>query len=117
MSNAIQIIRDADRGQVLQDLQRGLDEIVQAIEADRGQGVGEITLKLKIKSKSEGAYTIIPSLTIKVPQPARLETLAFLDNEGELQRYDPRQPVLPSVVEADFRNNQGGAGARTQTQE
>lgn len=47
MKAAIQIIREADRGQLLTDLQGGLDEIVNGIEQHGGQG--EIVIKLKIK--------------------------------------------------------------------
>lgn len=101
----IQMIRDADRGRVLADLQQGVDEIVTAIENARGAGAGEITLKLKIKSKSEGTYTITPQVSVKVPQPPRADMIAFLDEStGELVRRDPRQPDLPAVVDADFRN-------------
>jgi hypothetical protein len=110
----IEIIRTVDRGQVFADMQKGIDEIVEAIENARGAGVGELTLKLKIKSTSEGVFAITPALTVKVPQPARLDMITFLDDQsGELIRRDPRQPDLPAVVEADFANER----RRAQTQE
>lgn len=107
---AIQLIREADRGQLLDDLQRGVDDIVEAIEAAHGQGTGEVTIKLKIRSEAEGAYKISAALAVKVPQPKRLDTLMFLDaDSGDLVRRDPRQPELPAVVDADFRNRRGSA--------
>lgn len=105
----IPMIRDLDRGRVIPAMQEGVNRIVEAIENNRGAGNGEITLKIKIKSKSEGAYTITPTVTVKVPEATRADTIFFLDEEsGELQRHDPRQPDLPAVVDADFRNNLGG---------
>jgi len=104
MKAAMELIREADRGKLLGDLQQGLDDIVSAIEANRGAGTGEITLKIKIKSKAEGSYTITHDLGVKVPKPARADMLMFLGDDGELQRADPRQPALPSVVDADEFN-------------
>lgn len=106
----IQLLRDADRGRLISDMQEGISSIVDAIEANRGSGTGKLTLTITIKSKSEGAYTLTPSLNVKVPEPARQDMITFLDEQsGELQRRDPRQPDLPMVVEADFRNRTGGA--------
>lgn len=103
--NIIPLIRDADRGHLVGDMQAALDKIVEAIEANRGAGTGKLTLTLTIKSKSEGTYTITPSLTTKVPEAARSDMITFLDEAtGELIRRDPRQPDLPGVVAADFRS-------------
>lgn len=104
MKAAMQIIRDADRGQLLTDMQFGLDDIANAIEKNGG-GVGEITLSFKIKPKAAGAYEIASKLDIKIPQPSRLPAIMFREEDsGEFTRRDPRQPDLPVVVEADFRN-------------
>lgn len=101
----IQMIRDLDRGRVLADMQDGMSRIVDAIENARGAGSGEITLKIKVKSKSEGVYTLSPTVNVKIPEVQRAEMITFLDEQsGELIRRDPRQPDLPSVVDADFRN-------------
>ena len=102
----IQMIRDLDRGRLLADMQEGMSRIVDAIETARGAGTGEIVLKIKVKSKSEGTYHLSPTLSVKVPEPQRAEMVTFLDEQsGELMRRDPRQPDLPSVVDADFRND------------
>lgn len=100
----ISIIRDADRGRVFSDMQEAMDKIVQAIEDNRGAGTGKITLTLTVKSKSEGTYTIGASVNAKVPEPARADTIMFLDSDtGELIRRDPRQPDLPGVTTLDQR--------------
>jgi len=107
---AIQMIREADRGQLLIDAQDGIDQIVQAIEDAHGQGKGKITLTFEITSEVPGAFTIASKLDVKVPQPKRLDAQFFLNDSGELSRTDPRQPSLPQVVEADALNRRRQAG-------
>lgn len=102
--SVIPIIRDADRGRVLSDMQEEIDNIVDGIEANRGVGVGKVTLTLTIKSKSEGTYTISADVKAKIPEPSRADMIMFLGDDGELQRRDPRQPDLPGVTAADFRS-------------
>jgi len=104
MKVAFQMIREADRGQLLIDAQTALDQIVQAIEDAHGVGKGKITLTFEITSEVPGAFTIDGKLDFKVPQPKRLGAQFFLSDSGELSRTDPRQPVLPSVVRADQMN-------------
>jgi hypothetical protein len=102
--NIIPLIRDADRGRLVGDMQDAVDKIVKAIEDNRGAGTGKLTLTLTIKSKSEGTYTITPALTTKIPEAPRADMITFLDEpSGELIRRDPRQPDLPGVTTADFR--------------
>lgn len=104
MKAAIQMIREADRGQIMTDMQQALDDIVEAIENARGDGKGRITLTFEVTSPSPGAFEIKSKLDVKIPAPPRLPTTMFLGEGGELSRHDPRQPVMPSVVDADFRN-------------
>ncbi len=107
----LQMIRDADRTRLLPDMQNAVSEIVEAIELARGAGKGKITLELTISSPSEGAYEIEPKLTVKVPKPPRAKMMTFFNEEtGELERRDPRQPELPEVIAADFRNKVQPAG-------
>ncbi len=110
MKAAIQMIREADQGQLLIDFQEGVDLIVQAIEDAHGAGKGKLTLTFEITSEVPGAFTIASKLDVKVPQPKRLDAQFFLSDSGELSRTDPRQPVLPSVVRADALNRRQGAG-------
>jgi len=110
MKAAIQMIREADRGQLLHDFQHGVDQIVQAIEDAHGAGKGKLTLTFEITSEVPGAFTIASKLDVKVPQPKRLDAQFFLSDAGELSRTDPRQPVLPSVVRADEMNRRHATG-------
>ncbi|WIY54125.1 hypothetical protein O9Z70_06285 [Devosia sp. YIM 151766] len=102
MSSMQNIIAEADRGQLLTDADYAIEEILTAL-ADDYERSGEITIKVKFKTKN-GAVQILPELTHKLSKPERVTTLMFLTDNGELSRRDPRQPVMPSVADADELN-------------
>jgi hypothetical protein len=106
MSSIQNIIAEADRGQLLEDAEMAIQEILTAL-ADEHDRTGEVTIKVKFKTKN-GAVQIMPELQHKLSKPERLATVMFLNDDGELSRRDPRQPVMPSVVEADFANSPAG---------
>jgi len=98
----IQIIREADRKKLVDDAEDALEQIRAAI--DQYGGTGDITIKLKVKKKGD-AFLFLSELKFSVPQPPRVESIFFFDEESEeFSRKDPRQPELSAVVEADFRN-------------
>jgi hypothetical protein len=102
MKSFVQIIRQGDRGQLLNDAEKALDDIVTAINSYGGTGT--ISLKIKVKGKGD-AFEIQSELKHEVPQPPRTASLFFFDGETQdLTRRDPRQPDLPVVVDADFKN-------------
>jgi len=102
VKSVIQIIREADRKKLVDDAESALEEIRAAINAHGGSG--DITIKLKVKKKGD-AFIFGSELKYSVPQPPRVESIFFFDEEGaEFTRKDPRQPDLPTVVEADFKN-------------
>lgn len=87
-----EIIRRLDRGQFNRDLEKGLDEIASAIEANGGSG--KITITLDIKRKSD-AYQFDGKLDVKLPSKPRLGSIMFFDAEhGEFTGRDPRQPSM-----------------------
>jgi hypothetical protein len=106
VSSIQNIIAEADRGQLLQDAEDAIEEILTAL-ADEHDRTGEVTIKVKFKTKN-GAVQIMPELTHKLSKPERLATVMFLNDNGELTRRDPRQPLHPSVVEADELNRRRG---------
>lgn len=108
MSSIQNIIAEADRGQLLQDAEDAIEEILAAL-ADEHDRTGEVTIKVKFKTKN-GAVQIMPELSHKLSKPERLATVMFLNDNGELTRRDPRQPVHPSVVEADELNRRRPGG-------
>lgn len=110
MQGALQILREADRGQLLDDFDLALADIANAIEKNGG-GTGTIKITVAIEAKAEGAYQVSTKLDVKIPQPPRLPGLLFREEDsGEFTRRDPRQPELPSVVDADFKNRRPERG-------
>ncbi len=102
MKSAIQLIREADRGQLLSDFEEALQDIVNAIEEHGGKGVIKITLGL---TKRNDAYMIESKLDHVIPQAPRAPAIMFFNaDQGEFSRADPRQPVLPVVVDAETTN-------------
>lgn len=69
---------------------------------------GELTIKFKIATKN-GVILINSSVKATLSEPERLPTQMFLDDEGNLGRRDPRQPPLPSFVDADVLNSRRNA--------
>lgn len=102
MSSIQNIIAEADRGQLLIDADFAIEEILTALNEDYERS-GEVTIKVKFKTKN-GAIQILPELNHKLSKPERVVTLMFLTEGGELSRRDPRQPVMPTVTEADELN-------------
>lgn len=102
MSSIQNIIAEADRGQLRMDADYAIEEILTALNDD-AERKGEVTIKITFKTKN-GVVQVKPSLGHKISEPARLVTTMFLTEDGELSRRDPRQPVMPEVVKADFEN-------------
>lgn len=102
VSSILNMIRDADRGQLMEDANEAVETIVEAINADYERS-GEITIKLKLTTKN-GVVQVLPSLDHKLSKPERNPTQLFIGEDGSLSRRDPRQPVMPTVVDADELN-------------
>ena len=108
MSSLQNIIAEADRGQLLEDAEAAIEEIIKALEEQSDRN-GELTIKIKFKTKN-GAVQVMPELAHKLSKPERLPTVMFISAGGELSRRDPRQPVMSSVVDAEEINPpRGGA--------
>jgi hypothetical protein len=103
MSSIQQMLAESDRGKLLDDAEYELATILAAIGSDFDRK-GEISIKFKVTTKN-GVIIINSSVTAKLSEPERLPTMMFLDDNGNLGRKDPRQPVMPSVVDADTLNN------------
>jgi len=111
MKSILEIIRRADRGQLLTDSEQHLVDIANAIEK-HGGGAGEITIKISVKAKAEGAYEFKTTMKAKIPEPDRLSVLLFRDEDsGDFSREDPRQPEFGEVVDVASRNPPRGRAA------
>lgn len=110
MSSLQNIIAEADRGQLLEDAELAIQDILTAL-SDEHDRTGEVTVKIKFRTKN-GVVNILPELQHKLSKPERLVTTMFLNDDGELTRRDPRQPVMPSVADADELNRRRAASTQ-----
>lgn len=101
----MEVLRRIDRGQFLNDLDQAIRDGALAIE-ENGGGSASLTIKIKMKSKAKtDAMQVSGELTTTLPKRVRIDAILFLDPETEeIGALDKRQPVMPSVVDADELN-------------
>lgn len=101
----MEVLRRIDRGQFLNDLDAAIRAGALAIE-ENGGGKASLTIKIEMKSKAKtDALQISGKLTTALPERQRIDAIMFLDPEtDEIGAMDKRQPVMPSVVDADELN-------------
>lgn len=101
----MEVLRRIDRGQFLNDLDQAIRDGALAIE-ENGGGSASLTIKIKMKSKAKtDAMQVSGELTTTLPKRVRIDAILFLDPETEeIGALDRRQPVMPSVVDADELN-------------
>lgn len=87
------VLRELAGGQTYDEINGQLQEIVEAVR-ETGK-IGEMTIKLKFRPNGEHSVVIQDTVTAKVPEPPRGDTVFFVDAAGGLLRDDPRQPKLP----------------------
>lgn len=101
-------LQDIRGGDLVAELTEELRQIVTLVKANGGRG--EITLKLRVKRALKGAsnsLVIVDEVRAKPPKFQENETILFANEEGDLQRSDPRQPKLTGM------DGNSGAGAVT----
>lgn len=86
-------LREADGGQLYNDAETGLGEMIDAIRTNGGSG--KLTISFKVTAKGIG-FAFDSTLDVVTPKPPRVPTIAYL-NDGELTQKDPRQPEIPGV--------------------
>ncbi len=102
MKSIFQVLKEADRGNLLPDAEAQLAAMVTAV--NEGGGAASMTIKLTVKRQGD-AFLVASEVKSVLPKPRRIDALFFLDEDtGDLTRRDPRQPVLSSVVDADELN-------------
>lgn len=101
----MEVLRRIDRGQFLNDLDQAIRDGALAIE-ENGGGSASLTIKIKMKSKAKtDAMQVSGELSVALPKRTRIDAILFLDPETEeIGALDKRQPVMPSVVDADEVN-------------
>lgn len=94
-TDALQDIRGGD---LVNELTLELRQLVSVVKANGG--TGEITLKLRVKRALKGSsasLVIVDEVKSKLPKLEENETILFANEEGDLQRNDPRQPKLTGM--------------------
>lgn len=93
-------------GQTAEELSEHMHQCVE--RAQETGKMAEMTIKLKIKPQARGAQVFIADeIKTKLPSFPREETILFPTPEGNLQRDDPRQTMLPGIKKADEEANEG----------
>jgi hypothetical protein len=86
---------DIAEGAIVDQLNRGLAEVVLACElTNKG---GAITLTLTVKPLGNGQAQISGAVKLKTPQPTTMPSIFFAREDGTLTREDPRQLKLRHV--------------------
>lgn len=95
--NFVGLLSSHRRGELVHEADDLLAEMVAAI-TEYG-GVGELTLKLKVKRNEAEQLEIQPLLTMKKPRRALGMGIFYSSDDGKLSRRDPRQGDLIDDLE------------------
>lgn len=90
------LLETADQGSLLEDADKHLRELIEAVT--RNGGKGEITIKIKVAEiKGKDAVAVTPELSLKKPAPARLPKPYYVTAEHGLSRKHGSQPSMPGL--------------------
>jgi hypothetical protein len=96
-------LRDLRSGQLIEDIEAKLQELVHAVTTTQAGGSLTIVLEVKPTKGSAEAVVVKDSVKLKVPQITSSGTLLFPTPEGNLQRNHPKQGELPGLALASDR--------------
>lgn len=102
----VRALNDIGDGAFLVESSSKLMEVVAAVHENGGKG--EITIKLKISKSGNSMVKIDSDVSSKKPKPAKLPTVLYSSEDGQLLQYDPRQGQL-DLEDADEPANQKAA--------
>lgn len=95
--NFLELIQTFRRGELLNEGDAKLNELIDAIQRT-GSG-GDITVKMKVKVNKAGQLEIVPEITIKKPSRALGAGIYFATDAGRLTRRDPNQMDIEDEIE------------------
>lgn len=95
------VIRDMRFGEMLDELDCDLNQLVTAVESTGKSGT--LTITMTLKPSSSGAIEVTDAVKVKLPKLAKGSSLFFATPEGNLVRNNPRQDELPGLKEV--KNN------------
>ena len=106
------VIHELDSGNVHQDLDDMLHEVVRAVLDTRK--AGSVSLKLDIKLNERGSQLVVKgTVSSKVPRKAVESTLFFANEEGDLSRDNPKQTDIKDIIKPKAEERTVPAGDKT----
>ena len=95
--NFLEFIQSFRRGELLDEGNQKLNELMEAI-GQTGAG-GKLSLTFDLKVNKAGQLEITPNLTIKKPARALGTGIYFVSDDNRLTRRDPRQMDIEDEIE------------------
>lgn len=95
--NFLEFVQTFRRGELLQEADRKLTELVEAMR-QTGAG-GDLNLKLKFKVNKAGQLEVTPDVTIKKPARALGVGVYFATDDARLTRRDPNQMDIEDEIQ------------------
>ena len=98
-----ELITDLRGGNTHHELSLALQEATEA--AKRTGKTASVTLQVKIKPSGDRQCEVTDTITKKIPEPARLPTVMFIDDEDNLSRSGRRQMKLDELKQVEQPEN------------
>lgn len=101
--NLTEILSTQRKGKCLIEAQEKFQELVQRC-IDTGKK-GKFTLVLTVAA-ADSTVVLNDKITTNNPEPDKIGTTFYADDDGSLHREDPRQPEFKAVAEAENAVNE-----------
>lgn len=99
----VDTLRDLRGGEVLEQLDDQLQELVRAVQTTQAGGQITLTVVVAPMKGSTEAVVVKDAIKLKKPEVKSTGTLMFPTVEGNLQRNNPNQRELPGITLASDR--------------
>jgi len=92
----VDTLRDVRDGELLAELPRKLQEVVEAVQATKRKG--KFTISFELSMGKGGVLMVTDDVKQVIPEPDKdTTTVFFITEESDLSRRDPRQPKLTEM--------------------
>jgi len=109
----VDTLRDLRGGEVIDQLDEQLQELVRAVQSTGAGGQISLTVIVTPTKGVSEAVTVKDQIKLKKPEIKSSGTLMFPTVEGNLQRNNPNQRELPGITLASERQAPADTAART----
>ncbi|MGB3068471.1 MAG: hypothetical protein WBC18_07985 [Ottowia sp.] len=94
----VDTLRDLRSGEVLDQLDEHMQELVRAVQTTQAGGQITLTIIVAPTKGSSEAVVVKDAIKLKKPEIKSAGTLMFPTVEGNLQRSNPNQRDLPGIT-------------------